>query len=264
MRRLGSVEELPGVSGDFYLADRTWTYFSKNDLWGFQLRGDAEEDGLRRLIHVVDVELELPLRSHAALVDARDVRSMTPGCFTQVREYFAERRPLLGGRIERCALVKPASFFGVVLEGLSLVIPPPFPLSVFSEIAPALDALGLDDPTLVRQLDAMRAAEPPSDVLAELHALLDREIDLDIASAARSLATSARTLQRRLQEAGSSFQKELRDAQIRTAKRLLAHGDTRIAQIAQTVGCSSQAAFSTIFRSATGMTPLEWRRRHRE
>ena len=55
----------------------------------------------------------------------------------------------------------------------------------------------------------------------------------------------------------------LRRLRMATAKELLAGGTKSIANVASDVGYENQGKFGAVFRQETGMTPLEYRRRHR-
>jgi len=117
---------------------------------------------------------------------------------------------------------------------------------------------------------ASRAQHSPSwlRATAQLHeqvaAILGQpgNAGLTLARLAAELAMSARTLQRRLDEAGVSF-RELRDAARRTeACRLLRDDDLRISEIAERLAYFEVASFSNAFRRWTGESPSQYRQRH--
>jgi AraC-like DNA-binding protein len=77
----------------------------------------------------------------------------------------------------------------------------------------------------------------------------------DMASVARALGLSARTLRRRLDEEGTSF-REVLDAALGTlAKRLVASGDQPIEAAAYAMGFAHPSAFHRAFKRWTGATP---------
>ncbi len=77
---------------------------------------------------------------------------------------------------------------------------------------------------------------------------------------ASELAVSARTLRRRLSEAGVGFGSLVNDARLQYAQTLLLHTDFRIEQVAQKAGFADASTFSRSFRRGTGMTPANYRR----
>ena len=77
---------------------------------------------------------------------------------------------------------------------------------------------------------------------------------------ARELAMSGRTLQRRLAEAGHSFQSLVDEARRRLALRLLRHeADASLTEVAFMTGFSDQSAFTRAFKRWTGETPGAFR-----
>jgi AraC-like DNA-binding protein len=76
---------------------------------------------------------------------------------------------------------------------------------------------------------------------------------------ARSLGTSPRTLQRRLGELGTSYQKLLDDVRHRSARRLLAKTDLGAGEVAFLLGFEELNSFTRAFHSWEGTTPTRWR-----
>lgn len=104
--------------------------------------------------------------------------------------------------------------------------------------------------------------EPPTvdstlQQVAKYVALHLRKPDIALACAALNLAR--RTLQRRLQEGGTSFQKVVISARIQAAKQLLAESHAPVTQIASEVGFATLQAFSSAFRRETGLSPSGYR-----
>lgn len=85
---------------------------------------------------------------------------------------------------------------------------------------------------------------------------------MTIAPVADALGMSRRTLNRRLAESGLTFAALLQEVRFRTARQLLVDSATPLAEIATALGYGDASAFSTAFRSWSGVSPSEWRRRH--
>lgn len=74
----------------------------------------------------------------------------------------------------------------------------------------------------------------------------------------RKLGTSSRTLQRRLDEEGTSFQKLLEETQSELSRFYLQQPDVAICEISHRLGFSKPSAFHRAFRRWTGETPLQF------
>lgn len=84
----------------------------------------------------------------------------------------------------------------------------------------------------------------------------------DLATVARQLCLSERTLKRRLQQEGLSFQGLLDSRRAEDSKRLLARAQLSIEQVAEGVGYRDPANFTRAFRKWTGLSPRAWRQQH--
>ena len=80
---------------------------------------------------------------------------------------------------------------------------------------------------------------------------------------ARALGFSERTLNRKLQEKGSSFRRVLEAFREAEAERLLAQGSLPLGELALRLGFSDQTAWNRAFRRWKGMSPTEWAERGR-
>jgi AraC-like DNA-binding protein len=82
---------------------------------------------------------------------------------------------------------------------------------------------------------------------------------VSIDSAARSMDTSVRTLQRELNRAGTDFRRLANAARAQRATELLRHMNGSITRVSAELGYSSPANFARAFRKATGTGPREFR-----
>jgi AraC-like DNA-binding protein len=87
--------------------------------------------------------------------------------------------------------------------------------------------------------------------------------DTRIQTVARTLATSARSLQRRLAAAGVSYQELLNLAKSAAAERYLSDSRLSIGEVAYLLGYSEPAAFTRAFRRWSEETPQAFRLRQR-
>lgn len=102
-----------------------------------------------------------------------------------------------------------------------------------------------------------------SDSLASLFAT-DLGRSWKLADAARMLALSPRSLQRRLGADSRSYSSVLRRARMKQATLLLVGTDTSLAEIGYCCGYADQAHFQRDFLRTANMTPREFRRISRE
>jgi AraC-like DNA-binding protein len=82
---------------------------------------------------------------------------------------------------------------------------------------------------------------------------------VSIDSAAQSMDTSVRTLQRELNRSGTDFRRLANAARFQRARELLRHTNGSITRVSAEMGYSSPANFARAFRRATGLGPREFR-----
>ena len=83
-------------------------------------------------------------------------------------------------------------------------------------------------------------------------------------TAAEKLFMSTRTLKRRLQQHGTTFQALLDESRRRDAMRLLANSGLSVEQVATRLGYSDPANFTRAFRKWSGVTPRQYREQSRQ
>lgn len=116
---------------------------------------------------------------------------------------------------------------------------------------------------LRRHADDLLAALPPSNSLATaLRRYLLGALDggtPDVQRAASSIGVSTRTLQRKLEEEGTSFKAVLDEARRTLALSYLRDGSRTVSEVAFLVGFSEVSAFSRAFRRWTGRSAVSYR-----
>ncbi|HEY1266613.1 MAG TPA: AraC family transcriptional regulator [Candidatus Binatia bacterium] len=120
-------------------------------------------------------------------------------------------------------------------------------------------------PTLKRYLDQVLEEMPPEDgFLASVRkAVADtmRNGDCMLATVAKRLGMTARTLQRTLKEHRTEFQVLLDDTRYRFAQNYLKQSEHTLTEVAFLLGYSELSAFNRAFKRWTGATPMEYRRK---
>jgi AraC-like DNA-binding protein len=266
-----TVEELARAPTGRYVAGETFAHFCASPtLWGVILWGRPELHHALELGRSLVLELKAPAVPHASIVDASRLDGGDASAFAATDGYLRTFGAKLARYVTRLALIRPRGLSGAVVAGAYDVLPRPYPVEVFADARDAFAWLAPDRdrswPTdgagFLAALHAEAAGAPPE--LARLRAFLDAHLaDATLAAAVRALALSERTLQRRLGDAGTTFQDQLADARIRAAKRMLAETDAPLTAIAYDVGCASLQHFSALFRKRERESPSAFRKRQR-
>lgn len=116
--------------------------------------------------------------------------------------------------------------------------------------AMAADALGLGGHPLVQQIEQRLLDKP-------------RLLGLGLEALAEELGVHARTLQRRLKEAGDSHSAIQARIRQRLAEAWLQQGTLNIEDISDRLGFTDRRSFTLAFQRWTGQTPSQWRREAR-
>ena len=159
---------------------------------------------------------------------------------------------------DRWRSLLPTVRFGMPQAGISLtgditLLDQPLPTANPEALSLALaqcereSALVDDDDDILRR--ARAALIPGVDGYPSPEALAD------------SLHLTPRTLRRRLQEQGYSYQQLLEAARRRDSCQMLADPDLEIRRIGEALGYGDPANFTRAFKTGTGLSPREWRKR---
>jgi AraC-like DNA-binding protein len=133
-----------------------------------------------------------------------------------------------------------------------------------------LDApLTAADPALLRDLETAMARQVPppaastaSQVVADTEQMVRMTLELGaprIENVAQSLGTSVRTLQRRLDDEGTSFQEVVEGVRERLARELVQRGELSTTQMAFVLGYADAPSFLRAFKRWTGTSPEAFR-----
>jgi AraC-like DNA-binding protein len=174
---------------------------------------------------------------------------------TPIRVELARRRmdESMLHRAFRCPIQFDASVDQLVLDESSLARP---------FVTRNADVVAM----LVPSLETALAEATTSRTIAEdVRAVLSHRMTGErpnVEKVARTLGLSARTLQRRLGELGTSYQALLDDVRRDAARRLLANTDLDASEIAFLLGFEELNSFSRAFHGWEGATPTRWRDEH--
>lgn len=254
--------------GCYYLGSAFLHFFVDETLCGTLFFGRPEASDIVELTHVLAVELSERSPPHQVYVDTRRLTGASATAFQTLADYIGLRVRDLGRNVSRQALVRPKGVLGAMVAGFHDATSEAYRqrTRLFDDARTALAWLGRSDakPLLIELDEIAAAATRESPLLCALHThVLANPRRATLAVAAQALGLSARALQRQLQRAGTTFQREVKAARVAAAKTMLAEGDTRLSAIALAVGCLSLPHFSRLFSDVTGSSPSQWRALHR-
>ncbi len=250
-----------------YFVGRTWLSFfaAHGGFSGTLVWGEPSPADVKEWTACADLRLSEACAPHATIFDAASIDRLSPSAFGALAQYASRNLAGLSARITRLGIVHRGGFAGAVAAGFTKIVPVPFPTEIFRDAAKALAWLGCErDAALVEELrrvrDETRALVP---ILRALSTFLQRQPQATPAEAARALALSTRSLQRRLKEQDTSFRRELDRARVHLAQRLLEDSEASVTEVALQVGLTSPQHLSTLFRRCGHENPSAWRARRR-
>lgn len=229
--------------------------------------GHPTDDDLRCMMAFKQARCQPEALPHRTLIDLHRVEHVER---THFERLLAHNQRLNAGLARsgtvRCAVVRPAGFVGAAIEGFLTIEGAPPTTAPFTTQAAAIDWLGLpggaqfqaDLQTLER-----RARGTPRAVEELRRAVAAGEVSGSLPAAARRLGVSARTLQRQLHAAGTSYRDEVNAVRVRRTQELLRTTDLKLLGIALTLGVKKPQQLSALFRRMTGESPAAFRHRLR-
>lgn len=227
-------------------------------MWGKPLEADIAE-----MIPFFEIGVDARFKGHMSFVDGRRLEAVDVLAFGKLLSYLMSRRHAWGPNVGRQAILHPGGFTGVVVSGALHVARPPYPFETFENDArAAFTWCGVGD--LAELYDAQLAeVTRVAEIVRRVRAALRDEPKSDVSEIAKQLGLSERTLQRRLEEAGTSLRDERERELTQKIEHLLAGTDLDLEAIATRVGLHSASHLVRRFRETHGTTPGEWRAQRR-
>ena len=145
-------------------------------------------------------------------------------------------------------------------NGLPVVVFPPAMLE--RPLGPIFPARAIDEGAVQAWLASTPAGDFAGAVEQVIHTLSSPTAPR-IGLTAAAIGISVRGLQRRLAEAGMSYERLVVQSRFATATQLLQNTDVTVLDVALDAGYSDHAHFTRAFRRWTGMSPSEFRRTRR-
>jgi AraC-like DNA-binding protein len=245
-----------------YLRGRTWIFACPREgLYATFLAGTPDEADLRELTGAYAVPAARA--PHVVLFDGSRLEAIDHAAHSMLLEVFAARTERLTRVMTRLAVVHGEGTVGAVIAGYPKMLPLLCAPRLFRETDAALE--WLDVPAALRRevVELADTLGPQDADLVRLSGLLGERPSLSLEDAARALRLAPRTLQQRLRDAGSSFQRTVSAARRSAAERRMLETDEPLTTIALAVGFASLQSFTDWFRAQTGEAPSAWRRQRR-
>ncbi len=248
-----------------YVAGRRFCYWQDGIrangtfMWGTPLEEDIAEMEPYWSIGAGDPKWD----GRAGFIDARAVDSIDALGFKRLLSYLLRTQQSLKG-VGSVTMVHGGGLVGVVTAGLLNVVRPAYAFRAVGadQLREAFIALKIED--LYEPVEALRArvGQAP-EIVRAVKSVLHKQPNATMDDVADLLGLSARTLQRRLDGAGTTLRHERQEHVMRQAEELLAGTSLDLDAIAAALGLASASHLVTHFRRVHSMTPGEWRDRNK-
>jgi methylphosphotriester-DNA--protein-cysteine methyltransferase len=268
VQRVGTPEELAANPvGNYWLGETQLVWCADAQTCGTITWGQPTAT------HVGELTRALELARHPDLAGGFDVFMDTSAIevvdwqpFSALGTYVRDRLPEWAKVIRKQAVIVPSGPAAPLLAGMVPLLGMTYPMKFFGDRDEAIAWLErpgvLEAVTEAAELAASARSLTP--MVQRLRSWLEGALlDATLESAASALTLSARTLQRELQTASTSFTAEVQAARVRVAIKKLTETDEKIESIARDVGCVSASQLSALFKKHVGDTPAKVRERLR-
>lgn len=245
--------------GRFVATERCAAWCSAEDLLGAAAWDEPSPEDVDFMAAAWDALLRSRRAPFDKVFDARFVTRIREDSFARLVAHARERVPV-PHQVRKQVLLAPTGIASSVVHGFWNVVPSRHPWHVTHDDADGFTWLGRagERAAIAAVLDGLRDGELSIRLRRWLEGhLLDAQLD----DAAAALGVAARSLQRQLGAAGTSFRDEVRAARLDVARRMLAEPDAKIEAVAVAVGFESSSTFVRTFRQVLGETPAAFRDR---
>ncbi len=261
---MSSGADLVGV-GRRYVVGRCFAYWQDGTRAnGTFIWGRPEEDDLAQLEPLWALAHGPRFDGRAVFIDARDVASVDALALKRLLSYLVSRDRRMDEGVRSMTMIHGGGIVGVVTAGLLNVVRPTYAFRAVaaSDVANAFEASDVGE--LFAPVEALRRqlCHTP-DVVRSVQSQLQHDLSASAADIAARLGLSSRTLQRRLDDAGTSLRVERQKLVLRHAEALLAETRLDLDAIAARLGLASASHLVATFRRTHGVTPGAWRSQQR-
>jgi AraC-like DNA-binding protein len=264
VRRVPLAELVQNPVGAWTYAEPLFLWAASPSICGISYSGHVGAHHFPLLQQLAPLAFHPSLqRPYFALIDGQRLTGLDPLVFKFLTQYLGTIAKAGRALIERLVIVRPTGLTGAAVLGL-----------FHQHFVGELDVRFVD--TLAEGIQELPASPACSEieraateamgtpvVLDVLRRVLQVDPNTSLDAIARRLGMSTRSLQRECMASGSSFRQEVANARLELATHLLRTSDDKVVAIARTAGYSSAVSLSRRFQKVHGMTPAEFRQRHR-
>lgn len=266
VKRCVDIERFVAHPAGYYAAGRTWLVWSwKADLAGTLVWGrltDADAEGLIDAWRMTKA-LAPP---YDFINDFSRIAAIDIVPFERILPYAQKQRQTFVDTTRTSVLVRPSGFASALIAGAFHLFSSSTRWRIVETTEEGFAALDRPEADAARlAVEAIFAAEASTDAeISTLRSLLSRSPTLTLSQAATQLKLSERSLQRKLEDAGTTFRKLSSESKLHEAKRLLEATEEKLSEIARRVGLSSAEQLNKLFRNQVGESPSMIRKRARD
>lgn len=268
MQRVGSADELAANPvGNYWLGETMLVWCADERTCGTITWGQPTQAHVQELTRALDLARHPALASgFIVFTDASAIEVVDWQPFTMLATYVRERLAEWATVITKQAVIVPSGPAATMLAGMVPLLGMTYPMKFFEDRTEAI--AWLERPNVAEAIteanELAASARSLTPTVQRLRGWLEGALhDATLDTAAAALSSSARSLQRELQAASTSFTAELQAARVRVAVRKLTETDEKIDAIARDVGCVSASQLSALFKKHVGETPARVRERLR-
>jgi AraC-like DNA-binding protein len=264
IRPVARIRDFVDEPFDRYVTGSHWISFHlRGGVAGLTVWGAPMPHEMPDLIAAMPTERSPLATRLPRYLDMRGIATVDAASVATFSAFITAKAPVLREIVSRAAIVHDGGLAALLVTGFNALAPLPFVMRTFEGPIAALQWLGVEQPDeLAAQLDSIRdhIVDVPS-IVRDVRLQLAADLTTNVAAAARALGVAPRSLQRKLRDVGTSFQREQQHARVAAAKLLLERSTLSIREIAREVRCKSPRHFAELFRKLAGTTPREWRAR---
>lgn len=247
------------------LVHRSFAYWqAARSVFGSIIWGRPDVQDVEQMCEAHEVGANPLFRGHTSLVDIRALESVDLLAFAKLLAYVISRREAWSPNVARQVVLYRGGYAHAVVLGMFGMLRPEHPVSFIDDVEQAYDTVGAghvrDEIELLRE-ELLGDSEIVRRVLSALESLPARSSSRVVAA---KLGMSERSLQRHLARVGTSLGEQRQRHIVRVSERLLIGTRLDLAAIAADAGATSASHLVLLYRRYHGMTPGEYRERHRE